>query len=52
MYISPQYNCIKKSLRSILQKSVDKTFSKKTKLGGGGGGGGGVSDYPYELGQN
>lgn len=50
MYISPQYDCIKKSLRGISQKSVDKTFSKKTKKLGGRGGG--VSDYPYELGQN
>lgn len=48
MYISPQYDCIKKSLRGISQKSVDKTFSKKTKKLGGGG----VSDCPYELGQN
>lgn len=51
MYISPQYDCIKKSLRGISQKSVDKTFSKKTKKLGGGGKGG-VSDCPYELGQN
>lgn len=48
MYISPQYDCIKKSLRGISQKSVDKTFSKKQRNWGGGG----VSDYPYELGQN
>lgn len=40
MYISPQYDCIKKSLRGISQKSVDKTFSKKTKKLGGGGEGG------------